>query len=512
MNRRKCRKHLLQKSVAVMLALMVGVTFIPLLGNGVCAAQQDAAKAGQAVDSESAPGQPVDAVTEGAQSVMDAQEPVVDEPGAGTDVTVLDITGGEDSVADDGAPDVAGTAPDDKGAAVSEPAEVGSGNLEAFFNELRQLPAPADDSQDLSVQSESSDPEDGVSGAKGASKSREYFKLTRAKQWSNKFRVRAKVVNDYIGYVVVDNEIVINYVENAETLADLPRSIDRSLSLKNFDVGYHTVSLYTYKSITEDNAARFTKKKIARRLLDKPDYKGVFEVYSKYLVLNPYTFGSNQSHDLYLQYKIKGNKKWQRSGAMESNLIQVPTEIAFKLSGLKANKKYKTRLRYGEYVTYSESIGGTGKSYLFLGPALSTGIKKTGKAKKPKIKSVKVKATHIKFHKHRVPGHYEWVGNSLIWFKGYTEKYYTCKVKVTIKLKKKPGAKGICVQVNNGYNNVKYLKGNKKTYTTTFNVYPNYFTKRPPKSMNKCKVKIWSYQSKTYGGYSPKAKRTKKVR
>ena len=120
------------------------------------------------------------------------------------------------------------------------------------------------------------------------------------------------------------------------------------------------------------------------------------------------------------------------------------------------------------------------------------------------IKSVKVKAINVKFHKHRVPGHYEWVGNSLIWIKAYTEKYYTCKYKVIVKMKKKPGTKGIWV-------NGKFIKGNKKTYTVKFTPYPNYFVKKPPKGLKKVTVKIRSYQSKKYYGFSPTYKKKKKV-
>ena len=210
--------------------------------------------------------------------------------------------------------------------------------------------------------------------------------------------------------------------------------------------------------------------------------------------------GANSSYNLYLEYSSNGGKTWKRSGYMQKSLITLAIDQGFTQGGLKPNKKYKTRLRYGTTAT-KVMDGSTG---LLLGPALNTGTKKTGKKTKPPIKSVKVKAIKVKFHKHRVPGHYEWVGNSLIWFKAYTEKYYTCKYKVIVKLKKKPGTKGIWV-------NGKFVKGNKKKYTVKFTPYPNYFVKKPPKGLKKVTVKIRSYQSKKYYGFSPMYKKKKKV-
>jgi hypothetical protein len=164
----------------------------------------------------------------------------------------------------------------------------------------------------------------------------------------------------------------------------------------------------------------------------------------------------------------------------------------YKIKGFKKNKKYKTRIRYGVNVEYNLDE----QTYTFYGPTLSTGTFKTGQSKKPAIKSVRAKAVSVKYHRVRHYGPY--TGVYL-----YTEKFYTCKVKVIVKLKKKPGTKGIVV-------NGRYLKGNKKTYTTTFNPYPNYH-KKHPRGRSKFKVTLRSYQSKKYGGYSPTYSKTKKL-
>ncbi len=300
----------------------------------------------------------------------------------------------------------------------------------------------------------------------------------------------------------------------------------QTVSLNGFSTGYHTAYLQLYNKETGDLQRLIFREKVAYNgLTAKPTYKGVFNVYSNYFNYYPYNLTENQSGALYMEYKLANANTWQRTGKMQANQIKLKTEQGFAIKSLKANNKYNTRIRYGTYVTYqkitpadfnmtladfqrvfgtSKTYLGDGKSYFFGGPVLNTGTIKTGKAKKPAIKSVKVQAKNVKYHKNYVRGHYETTAmGSLIWISSYTERYYTCKYKVTIKLKKKPGTTGIWV-------NGKFLKGNKKKYTTTFTPYPNYFTKRPPKGQ-KVKVQIKSYQSKSYYGYSPTYSKKKKV-
>ena len=271
---------------------------------------------------------------------------------------------------------------------------------------------------------------------------------------------------------------------------------------KKCSPGYHSVvvGVYSKASGKVDEAVSFIKTDIAVPMTDKPTYKGVFNVYAKSLTIYPYNMaGANQSYRLYLEYRKAGTKTWKRSGYMTANAVKLYIDQGFKIKGFKANKKYATRLRYG--ISATKSDGSTG---LILGPVLNTGTIKTGQAKKPKVKSVTVKAVKVKYHKHRVAGHYYWTGYQYVWIGPYTEKYYTCKIKVTVKLKKKPGAKGLWI-------NGKFVKGNKKKYTAKFTPYPNYYTKKPPKGM-KYKVKIRSYQNKKYYGFSPIYKKKKKVK
>ena len=345
---------------------------------------------------------------------------------------------------------------------------------------------------------------------------------------SGGFSIEGYIANAYtkkpyyyvFGKLFVDGKEVKNFT-GATSISK------QSFSLSQFGTGYHTAFLQLYNSNTGDLVRLIFKEYLYYNgITDRPTYNGVFDVYSSAFNYYPYNMAlENQSGTLYMEYKPSKSGTWLRTGSMKANLIKLYIEQGYTISGLKANTVYNSRIRYGGYATYTrlnpENFGltlaqfqaifatqrtylGDGKSYFFGGPVLNTTTFKTGKSKKPAVKSISVKAVNVKYHKHRVQGHYEWTGYSYVWIGAYTEKYYTCKYKVTVKLKKKPGTAGIVV-------NGKYLKGNKKVYTTKLTPYPNYFTKRPPKGM-KLKVQVRSYQSKSYGGFSPIYTKTKKVK
>lgn len=298
---------------------------------------------------------------------------------------------------------------------------------------------------------------------------------------------------DYVrfGNIYWDNTLITT-VNNTSFSINLS-SYGRSAS----DVGYHTVTYYLYDYYY--NQIYGTVTYIPRNITSAPSYKGVFEVYSKYFYYSPYNMSSdNKAYDLYMDYSSNGGKTWSTTGYMRANMIKLYTDQSYTIGGLKSNKKYKTRIYYGKWVSYN------GKSYFFKGPAFNTGTIKTGKSKKPKIKSVTAKAVKVKYHKVKHAGYWNIVGGTAFWHDPYTEKFYTYKVKVTVRLKKKPGTKGIWI-------NGKFCKGNKKKYTKTFSVYPNYSAKHP-RGHVKYQVAVCSYQSKSYGGYSPLYKKTKKLK
>ena len=328
------------------------------------------------------------------------------------------------------------------------------------------------------------------------------------KQSGSIVTVSGSIPDPYVLYgLIVDETVITNQVFGS--------SISQTIDMNAFSTGYHTVVLGVG---TRDSAGRLQYADyitgyymVTNKITDQPTYNGRFEVYSTYFNYYPFNIGwANRAGKLYMEYSSDGGKTWSRSGYMTAGGIKLATEEGFEISGLKAKTKYKTRIRYGEYVTYSTKYEGDGKSYFFGGPVLNTTTIRTGAATRPAVKSLTVKATKIKYHKNKVPGHYEWAGTSLIWIGSFTEKYYTCNLKVTVKLKRKPGTRGMWITLHDGFGQTKWVAGNKTTYTATFKPYPNYFAKKP-RGRYKYAITLRTGQSKNWGGYSPAYKRTKKL-
>lgn len=309
-----------------------------------------------------------------------------------------------------------------------------------------------------------------------------------------------------LGGVIVDRTFVSQQI--------FGNSINYSFNINNgkFDTGYHTVAVGIYKKNADgtagDVADVVVKNYIScNTITDKPSYVGSYEVYSNYFNIYPFQMSAFGLYapKLYLEYSGDGGKTWKRSGYMKPSGIKLAIEEGYKISGLQPNTTYQTRLRYGEYVTYSTSYGGDGKEYFFGGPALTSKTIKTGMATAPLVKSVSLKAVKVKRHKVRHYGYY--TGVYL-----YTERYYTCKFKVTVKLKKKPGTKGIWVSVNEGFGHTQFLQGDKKTYTYTFTPNVNYFGRKPKKCKLNYTVTVRSGQSKSCGGYSPSWSKSRRLK
>ena len=291
-------------------------------------------------------------------------------------------------------------------------------------------------------------------------------------------------------------------------------SINQTVNMDSgtFATGYHTV----YVGIGQWVGAEFKhvdtvikKYMVTNTFKDRPTYGGVFDVYSNYFDIYPFqmTAFGYLAPKLFLEYSADGGKTWSRSGSMKPGGIKVASQESYRISGLKPGTTYNTRLRYGDYVTYATGFGGDGKSYFFGGPVLNTATITTGMGEAPKIKSVTCKATKIKYHKIKQPGYYNYAGGKLFWHKAWTEKFYTCNVKVTVKLKKKPGTNGVWITFDGQR---KWVKGNKKTYSATFTSTVNYFAKKP-KGRYKFNVSVCSGQDSAWGGFSPSWSKTKKL-
>ena len=239
----------------------------------------------------------------------------------------------------------------------------------------------------------------------------------------------------------------------------------------------------------------------AETTLPQPNYDGVFEVHSTYFNYAPFGIGSLNnpwawtrfySPKVYMEYSADG-VHWKRTGYMQCESVSGPLAARYRIGGLKPNTVYRTRIYYGE-------------NGVPLSPYRTTPTIRTGMKKKPAIKKVTCKAVNVRYHKTYRSGYYYWTGYHYVWIRGGIMKYYTYNVKVTVKLKKKPGTKGI-------YVNGRWLRGNKKKYTTTFKIASPYnISVKHPRGRIKYTVNVQSGQSKNWGGYSPAWKKTMRLK
>ena len=285
----------------------------------------------------------------------------------------------------------------------------------------------------------------------------------------------------YFGAIFVDDG-------NTKVATINAYNVNCTIDLTKYGYKTHTIYLQVISSQTGEVEELYKIEQTPVRITAAPTYKGQMTVYWNYLDFAPYNMArANSAYTLYMEYSADGGRTWTRSVPMNCNPIQLYISQTYKISGLRPNTIYRTRLFYGQTL-YGEFM---------RGPVLNTATIKTGQAVRPAIKSVTCKATKVKHHKVKHYGYY--TGVYL-----YTEKFYTYNVKVTVKLKKKPGTTGIWI-------NGRFLPGNKKKYTTTFTPYPNYSSKKP-KGRVKFKVNISSYQNAGYGGFCPLYTVTKKVK
>ena len=451
------QKRYTYRLLAVLLAFVVAVTFTPLFGD---AAYAEDGQKGAANES-------TEVMLAGDGGVTGGQEIEVElAEEQGPDEDAVDITGGDETEASieviEADDEQASAQPD-----VSEN-DVSGEELEQYAEELESAAGSKAKAAEIS------DATNIYS-----------MDVTRSGATVN---VKASIKSPYrsdlyfIG-LVVDGATV----QSLNFLSD----VNISLNMNDYAVGYHEIQLVTY-SYSLGGTYYSAKSVQLTNISTAPNYNGIFEFYSTYLLYNPYDFGRNLAgYNLYMDYSSDGGKTWSTSGAMRSNSVQLYSSQQYRINGLKPNQTYRTRIYYGAQVSYN------GKSLFIKGPVRDTGTYKTGKSTKPAIKSVTAKATNVKYHKVKHYGYY--TGVYL-----YTEKFYTYKVKVTVTLKKKPGAAGLWI-------NGKFVKGNKKKYTATFSPYPNYSAKKP-KGKVKYKVAVCSYQSKAYGGFSPLYQKTKKLK
>lgn len=198
----------------------------------------------------------------------------------------------------------------------------------------------------------------------------------------------------------------------------------------------------------------------------------MYEVYPTYLFINA---GPNACayHDLYLAYRPKGGQ-WKVYGPMYSY-------NDYTVKGLKPKTTYEAALCY--FNIYTDELGGMSNSITF----------KTAPNKKPAVKSVKVKAIKLKKHWQKIYGYVIYLGK---------RAYYTYKIRTTVTLKKKPKAKYITI-------NGKTFKAKKKRYTVTTKKLVRYYNSPRGK---KYTVSVYTFQNKTWKGYSKLYQKKRKIK
>ena len=229
-----------------------------------------------------------------------------------------------------------------------------------------------------------------------------------------------------------------------------------TIDMKNYSVGYHTIAV-TYKfdgSTAYDNN---TGKLIGTTFDYVPAYiynspsnaPGLYDVYHKKFYYNNVNgrYAYDSSCSVQMQHRIRGKKKygkWISDGYMTNTINYV-------FPGLKPARKFQTRLYYCKKFTYK------GQEYTFTSGRSAVRTMKAG-TKKMKVKSITVKAYNVKRHPRKLI-YRHWTSYwTYVWRAKTIGYYYTYKLRATVRLKKKPGAKGIMI---NAYR----LKGNKKVYT-----------------------------------------------
>lgn len=469
---KKCWRTHLQKSLAVALAVAVGVTFVPLWGSEVSAAEDTDAVVtsdmGGFAWNESA----------GADQRASAKDPentIVED----VDDFVLDTIDGDDLDLEDW--DLS-SEPEPPAMPAAKGTCAGTADtLDAM--DTFSAAAKSSDLVDVSVI-------DQVLGITTSYEESSPIQISIDTK-TGIATIKAANASDTITNVYVDNA----QVREASGLGTQKVTYDTT----NYLVNLHKVKVtLNGRSVTYPDP-------VPTLIYAKPIHKKkmyvLYHNYFEYTTADN-TYSKDPSCIMVLAYWPKGKPNDVIvNGPLEAN-------TSYSAKGLKPNKTYAFLSYFAKTVTYE------GQQVTIIGPLNgygSTLYMKTGLKKLP-IKSVKVKAVNVKRHTHIIPGYV--VNNA------GKETWYTYRLKVTVKMKKKPGIKAL-------YINGKKVKGNKKTYSVKFakqnSIYTGKWVVKPYRKYykhtiakiprgTKYIVKLYSYRDKTYKGYSPIQTRKAKVR
>ena len=286
-----------------------------------------------------------------------------------------------------------------------------------------------------------------------------------------------------------------------------------TIQMKSYDVGYHTIYFYYNDKdgnvLVDDDGnyvagvATYVPTYIYKKASNSINW---YQTGKKYIAAyygksTYYDSGYNTEYlDVYMDYKKKGGK-WSKKvyGPLGTSSYNLK-----KKSGLRPNTTYYVRMMYGKKFTYN------GKSYVFSG-------RNTGKAssakkimtayKKPKVKKITIKGKN-RVRKYKVL--YAWriryikstgriISRTPLY---HTYRYYYATYKVNVYFKKKQNIAGVQVWTRDG---TTQKNGNRKKYTVKYSVSG----KRKGKKLT---VKVKSFRSKKYLGFSGWTKKKVKVR
>ena len=481
-------KELLKRSLALVLALAMFVTFFPLLGS-------DAAYAANREEGDGVGKITSDDLVEGndysglclydgkfmtedeVEAAVTAEEGIVDEAMI-NDLSAASVPENEETVLDelsagDGEAHYAGSTSESQelcNSATGDRTVVDKIRAMIGADTLSAAEAAGEGDTDLYAQD----------AASGSYQIDEYG-------YAN-FYVMVDTVN-YPGVTLRAYSVDGDYIN---TSIDGRTSASFGIDMTDFDIGYHTV-IVTLNNTDEFIYWTYVPTDIqVSPTLRKSDFTAGYNGFNYYGNTSVYDSDHYEYYDVYLNYK--------KSGGSWSTTKYGPISYGKGVAGLKQGKKYSLRAFAAKQVEYSIDE----QTYTFYGPASKAVTMKTAYKKTP-IKSIKAKCLkqYSKKYRYKQILNTWWVGTTLWYrYRWRTGTAWYTKVKVTVKMKKKAGIGGIYISTKAGS---KKAGKDKKTYTKNFK-----FSGK--KRGKKITVKVQSYMSKTYGGWSKVTKKKVRVR
>ena len=404
--------------------------------------------------------------------------------------------------------------PDDVVKAEAEKAKAET--LRGTASEEVSQPSDEDESEELTEEAEGELPEIKVStgleglkrkGLQAIQVDEPFITVSKPNKYG-KITIKGDLSEYYSAYgISFDSIYVDNKKVNFDNDVDGWVSFTANVSMKNYNVGYHTIYFYyndrNGNDLVDENGQRYVGQAtyVPTYIYAKPSNRlSWYE--TKIKSFNVYYGGSSYKNcSVYLYYK-KGRKKWTKKNY---GPVSTSSYRRSKKGGFRPNTTIKVRMTYAKKFKYK------GKSYAFTGrltKKYSKAVKiKTG-YKRPKVKSIKITKAKVKTYTYKV--HY---ANRIRYVKStgriisitplyHTYHTYQTKFKVTVKFRKKQGIAGVRIRTKDLYA-TKY--GNKKKYSV-------WFTLNGKKKGKKTTVSVESFRSRKYGGWSKKYRKKVKIK